>query len=337
MHRDLRWRIGIAFWAILMAAFLFLGFRWNHLRFRQSALDYLKSRNATIEFSDQPRFYFRPLQPLVGNDAFRRVRHIDLSQVDVNTVDLVHVAAIEELESLDLRNAQFLDQGFSILAPLGNLQSLDLAGSSIGIGGIAKLPSENLRHLDLSHTAISDGAVEIIAGWSRLESLALCSIPASDTAFAELSNLPNLTHLNLAATSAGSETLKALEGHPRIKHLNLEKCPIRDTDLDSVAACQSIESLSIASTRIGDVGISRLSACKSLRKLVMRSTRATDLSLQALRPLLELNEIEAEDTEVSRAALENFRQRNSKQRKPLPGSGLGLKSPYVIGQVCECG
>jgi hypothetical protein len=335
--RVLRRRAGIVFWALLMAAFLFLGFRWNNLRFRQASLDYLQARNAVIEFADEPSVFWRPLQPLVGDDAFRRVRRIDLSLINAEDADLAQIAAIEELESLDLRNAVISDQGAGLLGPLRNLQTLNLAGSAIGTAGIAKLPNGNLRSLDLSETRLNDGAIEIIAGWQSLETVSLRSAIASDIAIAELRRLPRLTKLDVSQTAAASETLNAIGGHPNLKHLELDGCPITDEDMELLASCQSMETLSVASTGVGDVGISRLAACKCLKKLVLRSTRATDRSLVALRPLPELNEIQAEDTEVSRAALESFHQRNSKQRKPLPGSGLGLRSPYVIGQVCECG
>jgi hypothetical protein len=319
-----------------MAAFLFFGFRWNHLRFRQAALDYLAARGAVVEFADEPSVFFRPLRPLVGDDAFRRVRKIDLSQIEVENGDLAQIAAIEELESLHLRNAVISDQGAGLLGSLRNLQALDLAGSSIGTAGIAKLPNENLRSIDLSQTRVSEGAMEIIAGWQSLETVLLRSAIVSDTALAELRRLRRLTKLDVSHTAAGSESLSALGGHPHLKHLELDGCPITDEDMESLGACQALETISIVGTEVGDVGISRLASCKCLHKLVISSTRATERSLQALRPLEELGEIQAEDTEISRSAIENFRQRHSKQRKPLPGSGLSLKTPYVISQICEC-
>lgn len=316
---------------LLIVAFLYLGFRWNHVRDRQAALSYLRARNVAIEFaSDQKDSPWSTVAKQLGLMSEDQVRAFDLSAIYATDDDLAHAAEFEELTQLNLRNANLSAIGFSHLTNLRRLESLDLGGAHFQSESLSPLKLASLRLLDLSDTDLEDEAIASICQMRGLQSLTLRNSAASDIALSQLGQLRALNHLDLSGSNAGEETARALSDHPRLTRLVLDRCPISDDDLESLAQCSFLQSISLEGTRVGDVGVSRLAACDSLQSLNLRATRASDRCLQALRPLPRLMEISAEETSISAAALEQFSLRNAKTKKSLPGGrslGIPEKQP----------
>jgi Leucine-rich repeat (LRR) protein len=329
--RHLRMRIGIVLWAMLLGSSLFFGFRWNHLRRREAAFQYLKSRNAIMEFRPPAKGgEWLGISRLIGEDSLGQLRSIDLSQSAASDSDLAHVAAFVEIVELDLSDSNVTNASSNYLGRLRNLEHLDLSRTQINDDVIAGIAHNNLTSLDISHTSVTDVGIESIANWKSLTSLSAQAIPASDGGLMRLSRLPNLVICDLSQTAAAGESLRTFGLHSRLREIKLTGCPISDDHLESLSKCATLESLYLDETEVGDVGISRLAACNALQKLILHSTRATDRSLQALRPLPNLMLIGAENTEISPAALEQFKQRQTNQRKPTPPSYSGLGATSAI-------
>ena len=114
------------------------------------------------ELVDEPP---RPawLRALLGDDFFRSVVEVDLSETrataadferlksfdklkgfwayrtQLGNADLEHLRGLTQLETLDLRQTQVSDTGLECINPLTQLKSLSLAGTDVTDAGVAKL------------------------------------------------------------------------------------------------------------------------------------------------------------------------------------------------------
>ena len=78
----------------------------------------------------------------------RRLVHLELSG-PIEEEELVHLASLRELETLDLSGAEVTDRGIALLPELRNLRSLRLNKSHVTSEGLGKLNMPKLESLDL--------------------------------------------------------------------------------------------------------------------------------------------------------------------------------------------
>jgi Leucine-rich repeat (LRR) protein len=134
--------------------------------------------------------------------------------VSVTDFSVVHIAALPNLEVLDLGETNITDRGIAELARLKNLHTLDLRGTRVtakGLTSLAALP--NLRHLKLwKAKAIDDTAAPALLNLKNLESL---EVPETNLTFAGLTQLStnqnqHLKHLHLGGLTLTDDQLASL-------------------------------------------------------------------------------------------------------------------------------
>jgi hypothetical protein len=103
---------------------------------------------------------------------------------------------------------------------IDGITSLELGGSKMltddGVRHLARLP--HLKHLDLSGTAITDRALDVLRGLPELETLSLAMTHVTDAGIAQLSACAKLERVNLSWTRTGDAAIKSLAGKERLRH-----------------------------------------------------------------------------------------------------------------------
>lgn len=97
---------------------------------------------------------------------------------------------------------------------------------------------DQLARLDLGRTAITDAALQSLAGFPRLVALDLRQTAVTDAGLAALKELPRLQTLNLFGTGITDAGLKHLAGLPALKQVYLSQTKATPAGLKQLAAAR---------------------------------------------------------------------------------------------------
>jgi hypothetical protein len=123
------------------------------------------------------------------------------------------------------------------------------------IAALAPL-NQNITHLDLARTAVTDAAVKSIVQMSRLTRLDLRRTKITDAGVAQLAALKNLTYINLFGTE------------------------VTDKGLASLASMKSLQNIYLYETKVTDAGVDKLKAALPKAEIVFN----VDITAAAERP-----------------------------------------------------
>ncbi|MBX3415762.1 MAG: protein kinase [Pirellulales bacterium] len=146
---------------------------------------------------------------------------IDLSGLPIGGDDLVRLDpdAVRNLETLSLAGTSLGDADLAQLPPLPTLVRLDLSATRVTDAGLPTLTRlTNLRELNLSRTAVSDAGMEPLRSLDRLTHLYLADTRVGDRLPEVLANTRGLSHLGLAGTSITAGGVHRLQA----EHAGLE-------------------------------------------------------------------------------------------------------------------
>lgn len=174
----------------------------------------------------------------------------------VTDADLVHLAAIGNLENLFLGGSKITDTGVTQhVSGLASLRSLRLNTTAIGDAGLEGVKElSGLEELYLSETAVSDEGLKLIAGMTNLTLLDLTETAVSDTGLAELKGLSRLKILRLAGTQITDRTLQLLKQFPGLEVIILNDTKITDAGLESLKTLPAINLIRMHDTQVTDAG-----------------------------------------------------------------------------------
>lgn len=130
--------------------------------------------------------------------GFLKLRDLDLKGVDIGDEALKTVAAMGQLERLDLSYGRFTANGFKILAGM-----------------------KNLRKLWLDQTRVNNESMDVLAGLTKLESVSLEYTAVGDAGLAKLAALPAMRELRLDHTELTDASLAILTGFRALRYLDV--------------------------------------------------------------------------------------------------------------------
>lgn len=130
------------------------------------------------------------------------------------------LAALSNPQATGLEaHGQMTDALLAEVAEFPHLTMLRCGGSAgvtdEGVRHLARMP--NLRHLDLSGTAITDRELSVLRELKSLERIALSWTRTSDAAVRHLLS-DQLCHVDVSGTRCGDESIRLLAGKPRLSH-----------------------------------------------------------------------------------------------------------------------
>lgn len=293
-----------------------------------------RQRKRHIRVPEGKIWYVRPVGALSGiqlQDLAREMKQsavpgLDLSDHwELSNESLRHLAALSQLQMLDLSRTRISDEGLADLKPFTHLSVLYLpAGitdraaavlaampslrelgldqtrlTNRGLSDIARLPA--LEMLDLSSTRVTDKGLTVLQKMPVLRRLTLGSL-ITDAGASHLSKLKTLQDIDVSQTQMGEKGLAALALLPRLRSVSLGR-GVTDRGLSRLAASSSLKALDLSRTPVTDEGVKCVARIRTLEELALSQTGVGDQSLGALAQMPELRILDLSDTKVTSAGL----------------------------------
>lgn len=249
-----------------------------------------------------------------GLGALRAVRHLELPTVD----EQVLKALPPNLQSLDISGVGALSEAVrAALASLDQLRALKARGRGVDDAFLARLaPLIELEHLDLSEAELSevglaalprahpklavlvldgnrrrcDAGLSALSGLPALRRLSLRACPDLGAALGQLSSLGSLEHLKLDDVELAERGLSPLASLTALRSLSLAACRgLRDEHLAALAPLSELRALNLAASGLRGRGLANLRATR-LASLDLSGCAALDQA--GLLALTELSDLE---------------------------------------------
>ena len=149
-------------------------------------------------------------------------------------IELDTIGLLEGLEELNIGSGVALGAPKPAeLGPASGEAECRIAGGTrVTDVGVAKLANlKNLRHLDVSGSAVTPAGLKTLAGLPKLQRLSLWNVKGvNDAAASGLESLKTVASLDLSNTGVTDETLRALAKLP-----NLQRLYVSDTAITAAA------------------------------------------------------------------------------------------------------
>lgn len=176
-----------------------------------------------------------------------------LSNINVQDKGLDHLKGLTQIKELRLAQTKILGPS---LAPFVNLQSLDLNETPFKDEGMKYLRGmTHLRRLSLRSTLITDAGLENLADLQDLESLDLYGTKITDVGLRSLQGLKKLRTLNLLGSRVTDQGVTLLEGLTNLEDLNLYRTELTNSGLDTLRKLKNLASLDLRYTRVTAGGV----------------------------------------------------------------------------------
>lgn len=206
--------------------------------------------------------------------------------------DMVYIAALPELETLDVNRPEVTDRGIARIRGMPKLSSVGLSPSCTD-GVIAHLETlPRLRQVRFPPTAaITPQGVRQIGQLKKLTRLTLpWGGELTEDCLGLLNDLTQLIHVGLSGrvTDKGMAYLRQF---PQLEYLQIAHCTrVTDAGLRHAAELRELYSISLP-PRTTDRGLAHLAGLPNVRELVLHHTAITDTGLQVVRGMKKLRYI----------------------------------------------
>jgi hypothetical protein len=209
----------------------------------------------------------------VERDRQDRIVAVNLRASWVTDGDLLELAALPELERLNLSQTRITDQGLTYLKTAPALRDVNLAYAE----------------------KIGDPAHAVIRDWKHLRRLSLRGTVVADETAASAAALPNLESLDIADTIVGDVGFEALTLAPKLKELAMGNIRISESGYQSLRQFTVLESLDLSGgrhrgfTTLKEDAVEAVASLKQLRVLKLGHVRfpAKTMALLATLPKVE--------------------------------------------------
>ena len=149
---------------------------------------------------------------------------------------IAHLAKLENLSRLNLRDTSLDDEGLKTIAALPKLDWLDISECRLASPeGIAQLgTATTLTYLDLWETKANDESLAALAGLTNLKVLNLKATAITDESLPTLLAMKDLVELNVAGTQLTDQSFLALGKQPALRKLNVANTDIGFDTIDTL-------------------------------------------------------------------------------------------------------
>lgn len=205
---------------------------------------------------------------------------IKLRAASITDTGLQHVATIKQLRTIEAEDTYITDDGLPYLAPLTDLQKLNLWRSYVGLipdsfqhlSGMTKLKDLRLRGTGVRAVELK----YLVGAKDTLKYLDMIECPIDDAELENIEPFQNLEALEIWQTNLGDAGLAHIAKLQNLKNLDVSICRnITSAGMDSVATLSKLETLNLAETGIDDTGLEKLAMLTKLKTLDLRKTGVT--------------------------------------------------------------
>jgi hypothetical protein len=210
------------------------------------------------------------------------------------------LAKLKNLTTLNLNDTPADDAAMKTLAGLHHLNELALSRSKVTDEGVKTIAGLHLRLLDLGYSNISNRTLEILARkMPDIENLFLAGTEVDDDGMAALARLANLSILDLCQTKITDRGLEPLSQLTNLEELNLARTKVGNAGLPRLKNLNSLTCLELSETSVTDAGLSSLTSLKKLKFLGLKKTRITNAGLSTLVRMPSLRKLVLDNTLIT--------------------------------------
>lgn len=227
----------------------------------------------------------------------------------VDDAALARLSSFLQMERLFLDGTSITDRGLRSLAPLHNLQMIELDHTSITDVGLSYLSVfTQLKTLNLSRTQVTDEGLQHLRPLTQLEMLDLSQTKVMNDGLRVLQELPNLKTLSLYKTSVGNAGAVHIGGIAPLLNLNMDETNLRDDGVRALCASTRYEDLTIRWNQITDAGIAHLHRLQRMHTLRLSYTNVTDKCIPALIDLEGLRILDIDKAGITLQGAQQFQK-----------------------------
>lgn len=262
----------------------------------------------------------------VERDSSGRIVALNLRGTWVSDTDLFSVAAMRDLEILDLSHTRITDEGMLRLKSLPKVRDLNLFYAEwITDQGLTAIRDwKHLKRLNVRGTRISDGTLEIVSHIAGLEALDVAHTSVTDNGLDYLITLVGLKELALGRGRLTNSSFEMLRMLPTLTHLDLSgarpappdmpgrstaRQTIPEASIRAMAELKDLRVLRLGYSAITPGDLKILSALANVEKLGLEGCRRIDDSaMEELARWQNLKYLDVQDTAVTQKGVEKLRQ-----------------------------
>ncbi|MBM3738603.1 MAG: hypothetical protein FJW39_22725 [Acidobacteria bacterium] len=272
----------------------------------------------------------------VETNARKEPVAVHLRGTHVADADLTHIAAMPQLERLDLSLTRVTDLGLLRLKDLKNVREINLFFAELvtdeGLAAMRNWP--RIQRLNLRGTKVTDNTLALLAGKESIAALDIGYAEVTDSGLQNLPRYPNLRELAFGGNKMTEVGLQVLRSMPQITHLDISGkqrtdsglwfVGLTDIGLDPVATLAALRVLNVSGTPVSARGVEKLKGLNQLERLNLLSCRRiNDDVVTHLAAMPALKWVELKDTGVTakgfaalRAARPNLQVAGDPSKEP---------------------
>jgi internalin A len=263
----------------------------------------------------------------VTRDGAGKIVGVNLRGTWVNDTDMLSLAAMPDLATLDLSHTRITDEGMLRLKAAPKLRDLNLFYSEwVTDQGLTAIRDwKHLKRLNVRGTRISDGTLEIVSHIAGLEALDVAHTSVTDNGLDYLITLINVKELSLGRGRLTNASLQVLKMLPTITHLDLSGARPAPPDMPgratqqgipeaavrAIAELKELRVLKLGYSAIGAEGLRILGTVETIEKLGLEGCRrVNDDALMELAKWKNLKYLDVQDTQVTQAGIDALKKVN---------------------------
>ena len=262
----------------------------------------------------------------------KSLQYLKLPSQGITDSGFSHLAQMDSLSSVEVTR-NMTDKTLAKLAGMKSLKSLNIYSKKITEAGMAELANcSSLKSLTLNQCSVNDAGLAHVAKIKSLTKLSIVRIRISGQRLDVLKDLPHLTSLSFTGTDIGQPGISNIGRLDGITRLNLSlpnSTKFGDNDLATLSAMNSLKFLRIAhrkaeDTFITDQGLENISTLTGLEYLLLgiNCENVTDAGLKHLEALTSLKELGMSKSHITMAGIERL-------KKKLPGASISAPPPNL--------
>jgi hypothetical protein len=229
---------------------------------------------------------------LVELAALPNLQRLNLSQTRITDQGLVYLKTAPALRDVNLAYAEKIgDPAHAVIRDWKHLQRLSLRGTVVAdetAASAASLPK--LEALDIADTIVGDVGFEALALAPKLKELAMGNIRISESGYQSLRQFTVLERLDLSGgrhrgfTTMKEDAVEAVASLKQLRVLKLGHVRFPAKSMPLLAALPNVERLGLEfCPEVADDAISHLASWKSLRWVDLHGTKVTAEGVASLR------------------------------------------------------
>jgi Leucine-rich repeat (LRR) protein len=275
--------------------------------------------SAPTLFASESIAWISELGGKLKRDGDGNIVTVDLRGTWIYDSQLIELARLPKLETLDLSHTRISDEGLSYLKSAPAIADLNLYYAEQitdqGLGAIREW--KHLKRLNVRGTRVSDGALEIISHLQQLEALDIANTPTMDNGLDNLITLVNLKELSLGRRRESDNEVELLRLLPTLTYLDLSGPPnaqrpdtidpathesgaMRADLVRAIGDLKDLRVLKLGHSNIDADGLRMLRALPRVTRLGLEGChKVNDEAAGELAKWASLKEIDLQDTKVT--------------------------------------